>query len=70
MNKERFCKIADKYIKANFSSRSDCSRNYGCHYNYISRCFSGERPFPEELVRDVGFKKQVITTENYVKLEE
>ena len=63
----KFKPKADRYIADNFNSRADASRHYGHHYTYINKCFNGQRPFPDLLLKDMGYKLHSSVSHDYRK---
>ena len=67
MDINKFKPIVERYIFNNFDNKSQASRHYGHHTNYLNKCFGGQRPFPKSLLDDMGWEVKTVPVHIYTK---
>jgi len=65
MTHEKFKALARSWIIKNHRTISAAGLYYGGHANLFSRCFSGEREFPADMLEDMGY--EITITKSYGK---
>jgi len=65
MTHEEFKALARAWIIENHRTISAASLHYGGHANLFSRCFSGEREFPADMLEDIDY--EITNTKSYDK---